>query len=118
MRRNAIALAILTSAALLTGCQSVTSEPDEPRRDVMDLTDSAPPPPPPAPVAPPPPAELPPPPAPVVPEPRTHVIQEKETLYGLAIKYYGDAKQWPKIQAANPGLIPERMPVGKTIVIP
>jgi nucleoid-associated protein YgaU len=56
--------------------------------------------------------------APAPAGPRKHVVAAKDTLYALATKYYGDSKQWPKIVQANPGLVPERMPVGKTIIIP
>jgi LysM repeat protein len=53
-----------------------------------------------------------------VPATRTHVVQSRDTLYSLARQYYNDPKQWTRIQAANPGLVPERMPIGKSIVIP
>jgi nucleoid-associated protein YgaU len=55
---------------------------------------------------------------PVAAGPQTHVVQAKDTLYALAKHYYGDGTKWPRIQAANPGLVPERMPIGKAIVIP
>lgn len=67
------------------------------------------------------------PPAPVTPaaEPaasatgqRTHTVAKGETLYAISVKYYGTGSKWPKIVDANPGLKPERMPVGKQIVIP
>ena len=41
-----------------------------------------------------------------------------ETLYGIAKKSYGDGKQWTKIAAANPGVTPQSLKVGQTIVIP
>jgi nucleoid-associated protein YgaU len=46
------------------------------------------------------------------------VVAAKDTLYGLAKTYYGDASKWPRIVEANPGLVPERMPLGKTLIIP
>ncbi len=49
---------------------------------------------------------------------RTHTIAAGDTPWNLAVKYYGDGKQWPKIIEANPGLTPERMPIGKKITIP
>lgn len=57
-------------------------------------------------------------PTPPVAEPRTHIIAAGDTLWSLAVKYYGDGKQLTKIQDANPGLEPTRMPIGKKIVIP
>lgn len=56
--------------------------------------------------------------APSVAEPRKHVIAAGDTLWSLSVKYYGDGKQWEKIVAANPGLAPTRMPLGKAITIP
>lgn len=49
---------------------------------------------------------------------RTHKVAKGETLYAISVKYYGTGSKWPKIVDANPGLKPERMPVGKSIVIP
>jgi 5'-nucleotidase / UDP-sugar diphosphatase len=49
---------------------------------------------------------------------RSHTIAAHDTPWNLAVKYYGDGKQWKKIVDANPGLTPERMPIGKKIVIP
>ena len=104
------------SLVATVGCESKTSTPGKPRPDVMDLNDS--------PAAPIPPAgprsadaALPPEPV-EVPGPRKHVVAPKDTLYALAKTYYGESKQWTKIVEANPGLVPEKMPVGKTIIIP
>jgi 5'-nucleotidase / UDP-sugar diphosphatase len=52
------------------------------------------------------------------PAPRTHVVQPRDTLYSIARQYYNDGTKWPRIQAANPGLVPERLPLGKSIIIP
>jgi 5'-nucleotidase/UDP-sugar diphosphatase len=49
---------------------------------------------------------------------RTHTVVKGDTLYQISVKYYGTGSKWPRIVEANPGLKPERMPVGKTIVIP
>lgn len=49
---------------------------------------------------------------------KTHTIGAGDTPWNLAVKYYGDGKQWQKIIDANPGLTPSRMPIGKKIVIP
>jgi nucleoid-associated protein YgaU len=49
---------------------------------------------------------------------RTHTIKAGDTLYRLAIQYYGDGKQSKKIIDANPGLDPAKLKIGQTIVIP
>jgi nucleoid-associated protein YgaU len=51
---------------------------------------------------------------------KVHVVQRKETLYGLARNYYGDASQWKKIYQANQDQItdPNRIKVGMKLVIP
>lgn len=68
-----------------------------------------------------------PPPAPIAPPqdepspahaPRTHTIAAGDTLWNLAVRYYGDGKQAKRIQEANPGLVAERMTIGKQITIP
>lgn len=48
----------------------------------------------------------------------THTIRKGDTLYSIARRHYGDGKQWQAIVAANPGLDPQKLPVGKTIVLP
>jgi nucleoid-associated protein YgaU len=47
-----------------------------------------------------------------------HTVAEKETLWSIAAKYYGDGRLWPKIKAANPQLKGEELLVGQTLVIP
>ncbi len=47
-----------------------------------------------------------------------HVVKKGETLYSLARQRYGDGKQWQKIASANPGVSPNALKVGQTIVIP
>jgi len=51
---------------------------------------------------------------------KTHVIRSGESLWVIAEKEYGpgSGRHWPKIQAANPGLNPDNLPVGKLIRIP
>jgi 5'-nucleotidase len=111
----AAALSLFT----IVGCSTTTTESPnaKARPEVMDLNDS-----PPAPIPPAGPRNAAPvalDPAPVeVAGPRKHVVAAKDTLYALAKTYYGDSKQWPRIVEANPGLVPEKMPVGKTILIP
>lgn len=48
----------------------------------------------------------------------THTIQKGDTLYSIARKHYGSGNRWQDIVAANPGLDPQKLPVGKTIVLP
>ena len=47
-----------------------------------------------------------------------HVVQKGETLYGIAQAKYGSGKEWPRIAQANPGLTPETLKAGQTIIIP
>lgn len=48
----------------------------------------------------------------------TYTIKKGDTLYSIARQRYGDGKQWTRIAAANPGIRPEALKVGQTIVIP
>lgn len=57
-------------------------------------------------------------PAPVAAAPATHTVQKGDTLYSIARRHYGNGKHWQDIVAANPGLDPQKLPVGKTIVLP
>ncbi len=66
----------------------------------------------------PPPTQVTPPPAEPAATPRMHTIAAGDTLWSLGVKYYGDGKQSKKIQEANPGLVAEKMSIGKQIVIP
>ncbi len=52
--------------------------------------------------------------------PRSHTLQKGDTLWSLAVKYLGQGRRWPEIVQANPELhlVPKRLPVGKTIIIP
>ncbi|MAW77323.1 MAG: hypothetical protein CMJ95_08065 [Planctomycetes bacterium] len=49
---------------------------------------------------------------------RSVVIREGDTLYDLAEQQLGSGLRWSEIQDANPGLNPNRLPVGKKILIP
>jgi nucleoid-associated protein YgaU len=51
---------------------------------------------------------------------QVHVMQPGQTLYRLAVKYYGDGKQWPRIRDANTERIsdPRTIPVGTKLIIP
>ena len=48
----------------------------------------------------------------------SYTVQKGDTLYKIARERYGDAKQWQKIVAANPGLSPNSLKVGQKIAIP
>lgn len=55
-----------------------------------------------------------------VPPGRTHLVQPRETLYGLAQRYYGDKNQWRKIYYANRNRLndPNDVPAGIRLIIP
>ncbi|MGH7178425.1 MAG: LysM peptidoglycan-binding domain-containing protein [Tepidisphaeraceae bacterium] len=48
----------------------------------------------------------------------TYTVKRGDTLYGIARTRYGDGKQWQKIASANPGVTPQSLKVGQTLVIP
>ena len=109
------------------GCKSKTTEPpSEP--STLDWTSDAPPmdastPDPIAPAVPTPVTTTPPPAvATPMPEagPRMHTVARGDTVYNLAVRYYGSGNKanQDKILAANPGLVPTKMSVGKQIVVP
>lgn len=54
------------------------------------------------------------------PQPRKVTVERGDTLSGLAKEYLGSTGRWPKIAAANPGLIndPDHIEVGWKLVIP
>jgi nucleoid-associated protein YgaU len=51
---------------------------------------------------------------------RTVVIKKGDTLGSISTKVYGTSKLWKKIYSANRGVLPapNRLKVGKTLVIP
>jgi len=51
---------------------------------------------------------------------RTHVIKKSDSLWKLAVEYYGNGTEWKKIRDANPDKIddPNNLPIGVEIVIP
>ena len=56
-----------------------------------------------------------------VPEParpRMHTIQRGDTFIKIARSIYGEDRRWKDIAAANPGLNPNKLQVGQTIVLP
>ena len=48
----------------------------------------------------------------------SYTVKKGATLYSIARNRYGSGKEWSKITAANPGLRPESLKVGQTIVVP
>jgi nucleoid-associated protein YgaU len=67
--------------------------------------------------APPPPRDITPPPPPE-PTPTTYVVRKGDTLWSIAERLLGNGKRWQEIVAANPGIEPHRLPVGKKLLIP
>jgi hypothetical protein len=61
---------------------------------------------------------------PVDPEPqpetadRTYVIRKGDTLWGIATRELGAGRRFKEIQALNPGLDPQKLQVGQSIVLP
>ena len=51
---------------------------------------------------------------------QVHTILRGQTLYSLAVKYYSDGQQWPRILEANAERIsePTKIPVGTKLIIP
>jgi nucleoid-associated protein YgaU len=45
-------------------------------------------------------------------------VQQGDTLFGIARSRYGDGKRWQEIASANPGLTPDTLRAGSTIVVP
>lgn len=51
---------------------------------------------------------------------RTHVVAKGDTLYSLAVRYYGDRAAWQKIYQANRAALPnkDQLRIGQSLVIP
>jgi len=47
-----------------------------------------------------------------------YTVKAGDTLYHIALVHYGTGRDWKKILAANPGLTPQTLRVGQTIVLP
>ena len=52
--------------------------------------------------------------------PKTYVVEEGDTLYGIAKRFYGSIRPWKMIREANKALISSdnRLKAGDTIVLP
>lgn len=50
--------------------------------------------------------------------PQRYAIQPGDTLARISAVFYGSPRHWRRIVDANPGLLPEALPVGQEIVIP
>jgi len=49
---------------------------------------------------------------------RTHVVQQGETIVKIAEAAYGSQNYWPHIVRANPGVTPEKLRPGMTLILP
>jgi nucleoid-associated protein YgaU len=49
---------------------------------------------------------------------RTHVVSKGETLGDISKQYFGTTTKWKAIVEANPGVRPENLKVGQSLVIP
>lgn len=49
---------------------------------------------------------------------RTHVVARGDTLYALAVRFYGRGADWPRIADRNGVRDPKRLAVGQKLVIP
>lgn len=50
--------------------------------------------------------------------PQAHRVSRGETLSGLALQYFGTADAYPLLMAANPGIRPESLPIGRVLKVP
>lgn len=72
----------------------------------------------PGPPAPAPGTNLPPPAPPLPASPRRYTIVAGDTLYALAIRFYGDGNQWRRLADANGITDPRALRIGQVITIP
>lgn len=54
----------------------------------------------------------------VEPKVSAYVVQQGDTLYGIAQRSRGNGNRWREIAAANPGITPKSLKVGQTLTIP
>ena len=50
--------------------------------------------------------------------PSVHVVARGETLWRIAVRYYGDGQRWRDIAAANGNIDPKKLAVGQRLVLP
>ena len=50
--------------------------------------------------------------------PKTVTVKKGDTLWGFAVKYYGDGTRWREIADKNKIKDPKRLPVGKVLEMP
>jgi LysM repeat protein len=57
---------------------------------------------------------------PAAPAARTYTVQDGDTLYGIALRYYGNGQDWPKLWSANRSKIsnPNLIYAGQVLTIP
>lgn len=59
------------------------------------------------PVAPPPPPAL-----------KVHVVARGDTIWSIALRYYGDGQRWRDIAAANGNVDPKKLAIGQRLILP
>ena len=52
------------------------------------------------------------------PQPRYYIITIRDTLWSIAIRHLGDGARYKEILELNPGLDPQKLPIGGKIVLP
>ncbi len=58
------------------------------------------------------------PPTPTPSPPTEYTVRKGDTLWSIAERLLGSSKRWPEIVAANPGIQPRRLPVGRKLTLP
>lgn len=54
----------------------------------------------------------------IVPNPVNLTVYPGDTLWGFAQRYFNSGFDWKKLQEVNPGVVPEKIEVGSTILVP
>lgn len=49
---------------------------------------------------------------------RVHVVAHRETLWSIAVRYYGDGQRWREIAAANKDVDPVKLGIGERLILP
>ncbi len=58
----------------------------------------------------------PPPPPPAAP--KVHVVARGDTIWSIALRYYGDGQRWRDIAAANGNIDPKKLAIGQRLIVP